>query len=74
MIRIGTGRQERTSFSEEKEAKKLSVLRAVAMTAPTPPGAKVFLVTPGGAPFFSKKVTPFFRLSFNRPCSSQDNL
>jgi hypothetical protein len=69
MIRIGTGRRERTSFSEEKEAKRLSVLRVVAMTAPTPPGAKVFLVT-----FFSKKVTPFFRLSFNRPCSSQDNL
>jgi hypothetical protein len=42
----------RTSFSEEKEAKRLLLRRAVAAAVPAPPGAEVFLVT-----FFSKKVT-----------------
>jgi hypothetical protein len=45
-------RQGRTSFSEEKEAKRLLVLRALAAVGPAPSGPKVFLVT-----FFSKKVT-----------------
>jgi hypothetical protein len=43
-------RQGRPSFSEEKEAKRLSVLRAAATISPKPAGPKVFLVT-----FFSKK-------------------
>jgi hypothetical protein len=41
----------RTSFSEEKEAKRLLVLRALAKVEPEPAGPEVFLVT-----FFSKKV------------------
>jgi hypothetical protein len=49
---LNLAKQGRPSFSEEKEAKRLSVLRAVAETVPTPAGPKVFLVT-----FFSKKVT-----------------
>jgi hypothetical protein len=40
----------RTSFSEEKEAKRLLVLRALAMVVPEPAGPEVFLVT-----FFQKK-------------------
>jgi hypothetical protein len=41
----------RTSFFEKKEAKKLSVLRALTTAWPAPAGPKVFLV--------SKKVTSY---------------
>jgi hypothetical protein len=41
----------RTSFSEEKEAKRLSLLRALAVLLPKPAGAKVFWL------LFFKKVT-----------------
>jgi hypothetical protein len=42
-------RQASASFFEKKEAKKLSLLRALAPTAPTPTVNKSFLVT-----FFQK--------------------
>jgi hypothetical protein len=48
-------RQGRTSFSEEKEAKRLLVLRALEMVSPRPAGAKVFWL------LFFKKVTSFAR-------------
>jgi hypothetical protein len=40
-------------FVNKKEAKKTSVLRAVASAGPTPAGAKVFCF-PGRGAFFSK--------------------
>jgi hypothetical protein len=46
----------RPSFFEKKEAKKLSVLRALATTAPPPAEPKVFWL------LFFKKVTAFFLL------------
>jgi hypothetical protein len=69
---VGSTRTEfvRPSFSEEKEpgrraAKRLSVLRAVAMTAPKPPGAKVFWL------LFFKKVTASFRSNLKQSCSGK---
>jgi hypothetical protein len=42
------------SFSEEKEAKRLSVLWGLAATVPAPTGPKVFWL------LFFKKVTSYF--------------
>jgi hypothetical protein len=49
MAEPGKARQVRTSFSEEKEAKRLLVLRDVAAALPRPAGPKVFYF------LFSKK-------------------
>jgi hypothetical protein len=52
-------KEERPSFLKKslagREAKRLSVLRALAASSPAPAGGEVFLVT-----FFSKKVTAYF--------------
>jgi hypothetical protein len=49
------GWKKAVTFFEKKVTKKTLLLWALALPVAQPPVVEVFLVTPGGAPFFQKK-------------------
>jgi hypothetical protein len=59
-------REERPSFCEQKEAKKLYLLRALARSCQRPRSTKVFCFPRRGA-FFSKKKRFLFNSEYRFP-------